>query len=122
MAESTQHKLSRVRPPRVQITYDVENGGASTKKELPFIVGCFAPLSGKSERKLPPLSQRKMVEIDRDNFDKVMESIAPKVAFSVPRTLSGEGDLKVSITFNSINDFGPMEVLLQVGDLATERP
>jgi type VI secretion system protein ImpC len=118
MAESTQHKLSRVRPPRVQITYDVETGGAATKKELPFIVGCFAPLSGKSERKLPPISQRKMVEIDRDNFDKVMESIAPKVAFSVPRTLSGAGDLQVNITFNSINDFGPKEVLLQVGDLA----
>src|SRR5210317_1934805 len=79
MSNSIQHKLSRVRPPRVQITYDVETGGAIEKKELPFIVGIFSDLAGDSPHEAKPINERKMVEIDRDNFDKIMESILPAV-------------------------------------------
>ena len=118
MSESTQHKLNRVRSPRVQITYDVETGGAAEKKEIPFIVGILAPLSGKSEKALPPVRDRKMVQIDRDNFNKVMESIEPRVAFEVPRTLPGSGaSLSVGIKFKDMDAFDPVAVLQQVGDL-----
>ena len=112
MSESTQHKLNRVRSPRVQITYDVETGGAAEKKEIPFIVGILAPLSGKSEKALPPVRDRKMVQIDRDNFSKVMESIEPRVAFEVPRTLPGSGaTLSVGIKFKDLDGFDPDAVL-----------
>ena len=78
MAESTQHKLDRIRPPRVQITYDVEVGDAIEMKELPFVVGVLADLAGKPAEEPPKLKERKFVEIDRDNFNDVMESIAPR--------------------------------------------
>src|SRR5260221_8336390 len=85
--ESTQHKLDRVRPPRVQITYDVEIGGAIQKKELPLVIGVLADLSGKPEVPLPKLKERGFVEIDRDNFNDVLASIAPRLAFSVENKL-----------------------------------
>ncbi len=116
MAESTQHKLSRVRPPRVQITYDVEIGEAIEKKELPYIVGMMADLSGKPTEALPPVKDRKFVEIDRDNFQDVLSAIGPRVAFRVPNRLQpGSADsLNVELRFKHLDDFGPVEVLKQV--------
>jgi|TARA_B110000037_G_scaffold22598_1_gene25452 type VI secretion system protein ImpC len=119
MSESTQHKLSRVRSPRVQITYDVETGGALEKKEIPFIVGILAPLAAKSEKVLPPVRDRKLVNVDRDNFNKYMESVEPRVAFEVPRTLpNGDSTMMVDIKFTHIDDFDPVAVVGQVADLA----
>src|ERR1700743_1707753 len=88
MAESTQHKLDRIRSPRVQITYDVEIGGAIQKKELPLVVGVMADLSGKPDKPLPKLKERKFVSIDRDNFNEVMASFTPRIAVQVPNKLS----------------------------------
>ena len=120
MSNSVQHKLSRVRPPRVQITYDVETGGALEKKEIPFIVGVIAPLSAKSDKVLPPLRDRKMVQIDRDNFNKVLESVEPRVKFSVNNTLPGEsGELAVNVPFMHIDDFDPVTVVQRVPALNT---
>jgi len=117
--ESTQHKLDRVRPPRVQITYDVETGGAIEMKELPFVVGILADLSGKPEKPLPKLKNRKLVEIDRDNFDKVLKSTAPRLAFRVDNKL-GEDDskLNVELKFQSFEDFEPQNVVKQIKPLA----
>ncbi|SMH63017.1 type VI secretion system contractile sheath small subunit [Azospirillum agricola] len=119
MAESTQHKLSRVRPPRVQITYDVEIGDAIEKKELPYIVGIMSDLSGKPAEALPPVKDRKFVEIDRDNFQDVLSSIAPRVAFRVPNRLQPDSNdvLNVELRFKHMDDFGPVEVLKQVPTL-----
>src|SRR6476619_7675941 len=96
--ESTQHKIDRVRPPRVQITYDVETGGAIEMKELPFVVGVLADLSGKPEEALPTLKdpKRKFVEIDRDNFDDVLKGSKPRVAFKVDNKLTND-DTKMGI-------------------------
>ena len=107
MAESTQHKLDKIRPPRVQITYDVEIGDAIVKKELPFVVGIMADLSGttddeKAAAAANPLNKRTFVEIDRDNFDDIMASIAPKV--------KNNGG---AITFKSIEDFNPTKIIEQ---------
>lgn len=119
MAESTQHKLSRVRPPRVQITYDVEIGDAIEKKELPYIVGIMSDLSGKPAEALPPVKDRKFVEIDRDNFQDVLSSINPRVAFRVPNKLQPDSNdfLNVELRFKHLDDFGPVEVLNQVPQL-----
>lgn len=119
MAESTQHKLSRVRPPRVQITYDVEIGNAIEKKELPYIVGIMADLSGKPAEALPPVKDRKFIEIDRDNFQDVLSSINPRVAFRVPNKLQPDSKdfLNVELRFKHMDDFGPVEVLKQVPQL-----
>jgi type VI secretion system protein ImpB len=116
MSESTQHKLSRVRPPRVQITYDVDIGNAIEKKELPFIVGIMADLSGQPEKALPPVKERKFVEIDRDNFDDVLSSVKPMLAFSVPNRLQDKSQdtLSVKLKFENLEDFGPVEVMKQV--------
>jgi type VI secretion system protein ImpB len=115
MSESTQHKLDRVRPPRVQITYDVEIGGAIQKKDLPLVVGILADLSGKPENPLAPLKDRKFVEIDRDNFNNVMASIAPRVVVSAENKLVKDGDrLNVALTFRHIDDFNPLNVVKQV--------
>ncbi|HZB90317.1 MAG TPA: type VI secretion system contractile sheath small subunit [Stellaceae bacterium] len=116
MAESTQHKLDRVRPPRVQITYDVEIGNAIEKKELPFIVGVLADLSGKPVEALPPVKDRKFVEIDRDNFNDVLAAIAPRVTFRVPNKLvKGSTDqLNVELVFKDMDAFGPVEIIKQV--------
>ncbi|MFQ3234882.1 MAG: type VI secretion system protein ImpC [Paraglaciecola sp.] len=118
MSQSMQHKLSRLRPPRVQITYDVQTGSALKKKEIPFIVGIIAPLSGKSDKALPPLRQRKMVEIDTDNFNAVMESMEPKVSFSVPNTQPDmKGNISPAITFTHIDHFDPVQVMKKVPSL-----
>lgn len=118
MSDSIQHKLSRVRPPRVQITYDVETGGALEKKEIPFIVGIIAPLSGKSKKSPPPMGEKKMVQIDRDNFNKVLDSITPRVAFEVPDTLeTTPGSLQISVEFNHIDHFDPIAVVKRIPKL-----
>jgi type VI secretion system protein ImpB len=113
--ESLQHKLDRVRAPRVQITYDVEIGDAIEMKEIPFVVGVLADLSGKPEDPLPKLKDRKFVEIDRDNFDKVLEGMKPRLAFQVDNKLTG-GDTKlgVELRFKSLDDFHPENVARQV--------
>jgi type VI secretion system protein ImpB len=118
MPESTQHKLDRVRPPRVQITYDVEIGDAIEKKQLPLVAGILADLSGKPVEALPPLKKRKFVEIDRDNFDGVMKSISPRLAFNVPNRITDEDvQVGVELQFGSMEDFDPVAVLKQVEPL-----
>ncbi len=115
--ESTQHKLDRVRRPRVQITYDVETNGAMVKTELPFVVGVLADLSGSPKEKLPPLKQRKVVSIDRDNFNSVLEKAAPRVAMKVDNKITGEGKLGVELNFKHMDDFEPAKVAEQIGPL-----
>jgi len=115
--ESTQHKLDRVRRPRVQITYDVETNGAMVKTELPFVVGVLADLSGQPKDKLPALKQRKVVSIDRDNFNSVLEKAAPRVAMKVDNKVSGDGKIGVELNFKHIDDFEPARVAEQVGPL-----
>lgn len=119
MAESTQHVLSRVRPPRVQITYDVEIGGAIEKKQLPFIVGILADLSGQPSEPLPKVKDRKFAEIDRDNFDDVLAAAAPRLAMRVPNKLKPDANemLNVELNFKSIDDFGPVAVVQQIEPL-----
>ena len=119
MGESTQYKLTRVRPPRVQITYDVETGGAIEMKEIPLVVGILADLSGKPEEPLPPLKQRKFVEIDRDNFNEVMAAMEPRLSFSVANKLNGDADkpLSVTLSFKNIGDFHPGNLVHQVEPL-----
>jgi type VI secretion system protein ImpB len=119
MPESLQHKLDRVRPPRVQITYDVEIGGAIVKKELPLVVGVLADLSGKPEQPLPRLRDRKFVEIDRDNFDKVLAAAAPRLALRVPNRLSEDAGAQVNVElkFRKLEDFTPLNVMLQIEPL-----
>src|SRR5262249_32679187 len=118
MPESLQHKLDRVRPPRVQITYDVEIGGAIQKKELPFVVGIMADLCGKPENAPPPLKERKFVEIDRDNFNDVLASIVPRLALQVENPLSKDGAKQsVELKFRHIDDFGPLNIIDQVASL-----
>lgn len=119
MSESTQKKLGRVRPPRVQITYDVEIGDAIELKELPFLVGVMADLSGQPEQPLPKMKERKFVEIDRDNFNDVMAGTAPRLAFQVNNTLQNDGSkLNALLTFKEIDDFEPVAVLKQIKPLA----
>lgn len=115
--ESTQHKLDRVRRPRVQITYDVETNGAMVKTELPFVVGVLADLSGQPKDKLPALKQRKVVSVDRDNFNSVLEKATPRVAMKVDNKISGDGKLGVELNFKHIDDFEPARVAEQVGPL-----
>lgn len=118
--ESTQHKLDRVRPPRVQITYDVETGGAIEMKELPFVMGVMADLSGNPEQALPNLKdpKRKFVDIDRDNFDGVMKGMAPRLAYKVDNKLTNDDSkMGVELKFNGIDDFGPEQVANQVEPL-----
>jgi type VI secretion system protein ImpB len=117
--ESTQHKLDRVRPPRVHITYDVEIGDAIELKELPFVLGVLADLSGKPDEPLPRLRDRKFVEIDRDNFNDVMKGMKPRLAFQVENKLANN-DTKIGaeLRFNSIEDFEPEQVARQVEPLA----
>jgi type VI secretion system protein ImpB len=115
MPESTQHKLDRVRPPRVQITYDVEIGGAIEKKELPLVIGVLADLSGKPESPLPKLKERGFVEIDRDNFNDVMASVGPRLAFSVENKFTNDGSyVNSELKFRSMDDFTPVNLIEQV--------
>lgn len=116
--ESTQHRLDRIRSPRVHLTYDVEVGGAIQLKELPFVVGVLADLSGKPDEPLPKLKDRNFVEIDRDNFDKVLAGMKPRLAFQVDNALQDDGSkLSVELRFNSMDDFEPGQVARQVEPL-----
>lgn len=115
---SSQKFIARNRAPRVQIEYDVEIYGSEKKIELPFVMGVLADLSGKPLENLPPVADRKFLDIDIDNFDERMKAIQPRVAFAVPNTLSGEGHLMVDITFESIDDFSPAAVARKVEPLS----
>lgn len=115
--ESTQKRLQKIRPPRVQLTYDVEVGDAIEQKELPFVVGVLGDFSGNPEEALPKLRDRKFVNIDPDDFDGVMEGMAPRATYRVENTISGEGELPVELRFNSLDDFSPEAVVQQVDPL-----
>lgn len=116
--ESLQHKLDRVRPPRVQITYDVEVGGALELKELPFVVGVMGDFVGKPEEPLPALKNRKFVEIDPDNFNQVLSGMKPRVAFTVENKLQDDGSkMGVDLKFNNIEDFEPDSIVQNVEPL-----
>ena len=115
---SSQKFIARNRAPRVQIEYDVEIYGSEKKIELPFVMGVLADLSGKPIESLPPVGERKFLDIDIDNFDERMKAIQPRVAFAVQNTLSGEGQLMVDITFESIDDFSPAAIARKVEPLA----
>ena len=115
---SSQKFIARNRAPRVQIEYEVEIYGSEKKIELPFVMGVLADLSGKPVEALPPVGERKFLDIDVDNFDERMKAIQPRVAFAVPNTLSGEGQLMVDITFESIDDFSPAAIARKVEPLA----
>ncbi len=118
--ESTQHKLDRVRSPRVQITYDVEVGGAIELKELPFVVGVLGDFTGQPEQPLPRLKDRKFVEVNPDNFDTVLEGMKPHLSLSVENKLSDASDaanLKVDLKFKKLEDFEPQNVAQQVRPL-----
>jgi type VI secretion system protein ImpB len=115
-----QHKLDRVRPPRVQITYDVEVGDAIEVKELPFVMGVLGDFTGQPTEPLAKLKDRKFVEVTPDNFDAVIENMKPHLAFSVENKLSNDpnaGNLKVDLNFKSMDDFAPENVARQVGPL-----
>jgi len=114
---SSQKFIARNRAPRVQIEYDVELYGAEKKVQLPFVMGVMSDLSGKSEEPLPPVSDRKFLEVDVDNFDARMKSMKPRVAFAVENTLTGEGNLPVDITFESMDDFSPAAIARKVDAL-----
>ena len=116
--ESIQKKIARVRPPRVHITYDVETGGAIEKREIPFVVGVLADLAGDPDKALPPLKDRKFIEIDRDNFDAVLARMAPRVTFRVDNRLTNDDTrLGVELRFSSMTDFEPQNIARQVEPL-----
>jgi type VI secretion system protein ImpB len=117
MSTSSQKFIARNRAPRVQIEYDVELYGAEKKVQLPFVMGVMSDLSGKSEEPLPPVADRKFLEIDVDNFDDRMKSMKPRAAFSVPNTLTGKGNMAVDITFESMDDFSPAAIARKVEPL-----
>src|SRR5438132_5070133 len=117
-SESLQHKLDRVRRPRVQITYDVETGGAMQKVELPFVVGVLADLSSSPKEAQRPMKERKFVPIDRDNFNEVLQKATPRLAMKVQNRLTQEDtQLAVELNFKHIDDFEPARVAEQVGPL-----
>src|SRR3954469_25395315 len=117
--ESIQKKLDRVRPPRVQIKYEVEIGDALELKELPFVVGVLGDYSGRPEEALPPVKDRRFVNIDRDNFNDVLREMKPRLAFRVDDKISGKDQkLNVELKFNSIDDFSPENVVRQVAPLS----
>lgn len=116
--ESLQKKVGRVRPPRVHITYDVQVGDAIEKRDLPFVVGVMADLSGMPEKALPPIVKRKFVNIDRDNINDVMKKIGPRLAFKVPNRLSEDDtNLNVELRFENMDDFQPAKVAQQITPL-----
>lgn len=117
-SNSSQKFIARNRAPRVQIEYDVEIYGSEKKIELPFVMGVLADLSGKQVDPLPPVADRKFFNIDIDNFDERMKAMKPRVAFSVPNTLSNDGQLMVDMTFESIDDFSPAAIATKVEALA----
>ncbi len=115
--ESSQKFIARNRAPRVQIEYDVELYGAEKKIQLPFVMGVMADLSGNPEDPLPPVSERKFLEFDVDNFDDRLKAVKPRATFRVPNTLTGEGELTVDISFESLDDFSPAAVARKVDAL-----
>jgi type VI secretion system protein ImpB len=117
MSGSSQKFIARNRAPRVQIEYDVELYGSSKKMQIPFVMGVMADLSGKPAEPLAPVADRKFLEIDVDNFDERLKSMKPRAAFIVPNTLTGEGNLSVDLTFESMADFSPEAVARKVGAL-----
>lgn len=117
MAGSSQKFIARNRAPRVQIEYDVELYGSEKKVQLPFVMGVMSDLAGKSEVPQPVVADRKFLEIDVDNFDDRMKSMAPRAAFTVPNTLTGEGNMAVDITFDSMDDFSPAAIAAKVEPL-----
>ena len=117
MAKSSQKFIARNRAPRVQIEYDVELYGAEKKIQLPFVMGVMADLSGKPEQPLPAVGDRKFLEFDVDNFEARMKSMKPRTAFAVDNTLTGDGQLKVELTFESMDDFSPAAVARKVDAL-----
>ena len=118
MAQGTQKKLERVRPPRVSITYEVETGGAIEMKELPFVMGILADLSGNPATPLPKLKERKFVEVNPDNFDAVLKSMQPRLQFATENKLQpGGGKIGVELKFESLDDFAPDKVADQVKPL-----
>jgi type VI secretion system protein ImpB len=117
MPPSSQKFIARNRAPRVQIEYDVELYGAEKKVQLPFVMGVLSDLSGKSTEPLAPVADRKFLEIDVDNFDSRMKSMRPRVAFQVPNALTGEGNLSVDLTFDSMDDFSPAAIARKVDAL-----
>lgn len=118
MASSSSQKfVARNRAPRVQIEYDVELYGSQKKVELPFVMGVMSDLSGNPAEPLAPVQDRKFLEIDVDNFDERLKAVKPRVAFSVPNTLTGEGNLSVDITFESMDDFSPAALAKKVEPL-----
>jgi type VI secretion system protein ImpB len=114
---SSQKFIGRNRAPRVQIEYDTEIYGAEKKRELPFVMGVMADLSGKPAEELPDVAERKFLEIDVDNFDDRLKAAKPRVAFQVPNTLTGDGNISVDITFESMDDFSPAAVAKKVDAL-----
>ncbi len=117
MSKSGQKFIARNRAPRVQIEYDVELYGAEKTIQLPFVMGVMSDLSGKSEEPLPAVADRKFLEIDVDNFDDRMKAIKPRAAFSVPNTLTGDGNLSVDMSFESMDDFSPAAIAEKVAPL-----
>jgi type VI secretion system protein ImpB len=115
--KSGQKWIAKNRAPRVQIEYDVEVYGSEKKVQIPFVMGVMADLSGKSEEPLPDIADRKFTEIDFDNFDARMKAIKPRVAFTVPNTLTGEGYMSVDVSFENMDDFSPAAVAKKVGAL-----
>ena len=115
--ESSQKFIARNRAPRVQIEYDVEVYGAEKTVQLPFVMGVFSDLSGKPAEPLPPVAERKFLEIDVDNFDDRLKSMKPRVAFDVPNTLTDQGNLGIDITFESMDDFTPAAIARKVEPL-----
>jgi type VI secretion system protein ImpB len=113
----SQKFIARNRAPRVQIEYDVETYGAQKKVQLPFVMGVMADLSGKSNEPPPPVADRKFLEVDVDNFDSRMKAMKPRVQFRVPNKLTGEGELSVDMTFESMDDFSPAAVAAKVDGL-----
>jgi type VI secretion system protein ImpB len=116
--QSGQKFIARNRAPRVQIEYDVEVYGAEKTVNLPFVMGVMADLSGKPEESLPAVGDREFLEIDTDNFDDRLKATKPRVAFQVPNTLTGEGNISVDLTFESMDDFSPAAVAKKVGALS----
>jgi type VI secretion system protein ImpB len=117
MAQSSQKFIARNRAPRVQIEYDVELYGAQKKIQLPFVMGVLADLSGNPTDPLAPVGERKLLEIDVDNFDERLKAMKPRVAFNVPNALTGSGNLNVDITFQSMDDFSPAAIAKKVAGL-----
>ena len=116
-SNSSQKFIARNRAPRVQIEYDLETYGAEKKVQLPFVLGVMSDLSGKPAEALPPVADRKFLSVDMDNFEDRLKAMKPRVAYQVPNTLTGEGNLSVDITFESMDDFSPAAVAKKVAGL-----